>query len=108
MILANVLNAKIIDDKGKIDGASVVGPQGRSDGDGAIAVLGKVGGELIIGDTTGLFQPRHAFSDLHVNPAIGGGKRAQGVFVEDFVRDFRDVELHIFVTVHGGTIIECF
>ncbi len=40
MLTAHVLDSKIVDDQGKIDGSCLVCPKGRSAGDGMIAKLG--------------------------------------------------------------------
>ena len=55
MLQSDVLNAENINDEGKTHRASVVGPEGRGTGNGAIALLSKVGGESIVGNATGLF-----------------------------------------------------
>jgi hypothetical protein len=76
VLASNVLDAEIVDDKREVNRASVVRPQRRCAGDGAIAKGGKVGGETVVGDATSLLQPGHPFSDFHVNSAVGRGERA--------------------------------
>jgi hypothetical protein len=55
VLFADILDAEIVHDKGEVNGTSVVRPQRRCDGDRAIAKLGQVGGEAVIGDAASLF-----------------------------------------------------
>ena len=47
-------------------------PKGRCLGARGIAVFGQVFVQWLAGQFSGLFQAWHAFSDLHLHPAVHG------------------------------------
>ena len=71
-------------------------------------MFGEMLGKAVVGDSSCLFQAWHSFLDFHVNPAVVGCERLEVVFVDDFVGHFGDMDFHVFVAGHGGTVIEIF
>ena len=88
MLFSNVFNAEVIDHKGEVDRASFVGPQRRCQLLRMIPKFGKVLGESVVGNPSGLFEAGHAFSYLHIYPAIGCGDGMEFVLVDDLVWEF--------------------
>jgi len=66
MFLACELDAKVIDDKGKRNGASGVAKEAVGVGGLNIAVRGKVSDQFVVGETPGLGEPIHAFDGLNI------------------------------------------
>ena len=64
VFFANILDPKIINDKGENYGLGGVLPERRGSGNRGEAKMGEVSFESIIGNTTGLFEAGHVFSDL--------------------------------------------
>ena len=60
-VLADVLDTKIVDQKGEADVFSGMFPKGRGPSDRGVAKLCKVYLEPIVRDAAGLFQAWHAF-----------------------------------------------
>ena len=58
--------------------------------------------QLVIGDAAGLFENRHAFANLHTDPAVGADKSAQVILFDNLVREETQGKFHVLVTVHGG------
>ena len=67
--------------------------------------MGKVRFEPVVGNVASLFEARHDFSDLEVNPAVVT-KCAEVVLVKDLVRDTSQSEFHVLVAGHGGTVVK--
>ena len=67
--------------------------------------IGKMKFEPVVGDAAGLFEARHVFSDLEVNPAVGT-KCAEVILVNDFVRDTSQCEFHLLIAGHFGTVVK--
>ena len=67
--------------------------------------MGKMSFETVVGDAAGLFEARHAFSDLEVDPSVRI-ERAEVVLVNYFVRDAGQCKFHVLVAGHGGAIVE--
>ena len=86
VLLANILDPKVVDDEGKSDGLGGVLPECRSSDNRGESKMGKVSFELVVGDSAGLFEARHAFSDLKVNPAVRN-ECEEVVLIDYFVRD---------------------
>jgi hypothetical protein len=83
----HIFDAKIVNDQGKRNGAGAMGPKGRCSFDGAIPKLGKVLGELIVGNATGLFESGHTLSNFHVHPSVSSiFESVQVILGDDFVR----------------------
>ena len=55
------------------------------------------------GDTAGLFEDGHAFSDLEVDPAVET-ERTEVVLVNYFFRYAGQCEFHILVAGHGHSM----
>jgi hypothetical protein len=105
MFVADVLDAEVVNHEGESDGTSDVGSKGGGAGGGAVTKFGEVKGEVVVGDTTGLYESWHPLPDLHVDPAVGCGKGCQVVLLDDFSRNFGDVKLHVFVAVHWRSVV---
>jgi hypothetical protein len=73
VIFAHILDTKVVNYQGESDRTGVVGSQGGGSRDGTVSILGKVKGELVVGNTAGLFEAWHPLSDLHVDPAVISG-----------------------------------
>ena len=67
--------------------------------------MGKMSFEPVVDYAAGLFEARHAFSDLEVNPAVGT-ECAEVVLVNNFVRDTGQRKFHVLVAGHGGTAVK--
>ena len=64
VLLAGVLDAKVINNEGENDGIGGVPPERSCSGNRGETKMGKVSFELIVGDAAGLFEAVRAFSDL--------------------------------------------
>ena len=62
--LADVLDPKVINNKGKNYGLGGVLPERRGSGNRGEAKVGKVSFETVVGNAAGLFKAGHAFSDI--------------------------------------------
>ena len=51
-------------------------------------------------------KTRHAFTDLHIDPAVGADKDAQVVLFDDLVMEEIQGEFHVLITCHGGVVVE--
>ena len=71
-MLAGAFYTKIVDYKGESDWEGRVSPKGRCLGAKGIAVFVQVFLQSFVDQFFGLFQAWHAFSDLHVHPAVHG------------------------------------
>jgi hypothetical protein len=70
MLLADILDAEIIDDKDKGNRTSSMFEVAWSGGDGSIAILGEVEYKTFVGNDTGLWEAIHAFVDLDVDVTV--------------------------------------
>ena len=86
VLFSGVLDSIVDNDEGEEYGLSVVLLQRLGSGYRGETELGEVSFELVVGDAVGLFEARHAFSDLKVDPAVGT-ERAEVVLFNDFVWD---------------------
>ena len=105
---ANVLDPKVVDDKGESDGTCGMSPEGWGALGGSVAVCGKVFLEALVRNLAGLFEAGHSFADFHINPAIGSGDGMELVFLDNFVGELEKVHLHVLKTGHGRPVIEIF
>ena len=64
VLFVDVLDPKVINDKGENDGLGGVLPELRGSGNRDEAKMGEVSFESFVDDDAGLFEARHAFSDL--------------------------------------------
>ena len=64
VFLADVLEPKVINDKGENDELGCVLPECEGSGNRGESKVGKVRFEPVVGDAAGLFEAWHAFSDL--------------------------------------------
>ena len=87
IFFAEIFDAEVVDDKGEGDIMRHMLPEGRVVGDMHISKLGEVYFQPVIGDVAGLFVTRHAFADLHIDPAFGVDEAAQVVLFNDLVRE---------------------
>ena len=72
VLLANVPNSKIFDDKREGDVISGVFIDRRIACHWGVAEFGKVEFESVVGDFSGLFQVKHFYQNLHLHPPISG------------------------------------
>ena len=105
ILLAGVLDPKVVDNKGENDGLGGVLPERRISGNRGKSKMGKVSFEPVIDDAAGLFEARHVFSDLEVNLAIRT-ECAEVVLVNYFVWDAGQCKFHVLVAGHGSSIVE--
>ena len=70
VILAGILEPKVVDRLGESDWLCGVLPERRRSGNRGESKMSKTSFELVVGDMAGLFEAGHAFSDLEVNPAV--------------------------------------
>ena len=64
VLFSNVLEAKVVNDKGEKYGLGGVLPQFRGSGYRGNTELGEVRFESVVGDADGLLEAEHAFSDV--------------------------------------------
>ncbi len=76
----------------------------RSTLDRTVSKGDEVLSELVVGNASGLFEARHAFSDFNVDVSVVD-KVKKMVLVNAFLRDELDWELHVFVAFHGCCIV---
>ena len=86
VLFFDVLDAKVIYDKGEKYGFGVVIPKRRGYGYRGKTELGEVSFESVAGDAAGLLEARHAFSNIEIDPAVGT-ERAEAVLFNNFVWD---------------------
>ena len=98
MVVANVLDSKVIHDEHKNDGSPFVVPEARHSGALVVAVGGKSFGEEVIGQFASLFEAIDAFCDLEVNPVVEG-ILGEIVLINEFLWDVRYVDADIFWTI---------
>ena len=84
---ANIFDAEVVDEKGEGDVTHLILPEGRGAGDRHISKLDEVDFQPVIGDTAGLFETRHAFTDLYIYLAVGEDEAAQVVLFDDLIRE---------------------
>jgi len=99
MFLASELDAKVIDYKGKRNGASGVAKEAVGVGGLNIAVRGKVGNQFVIGKMSGLGKPVHAFDDADENVAIVN-EVLEIALGENGSRDLVDWDSHVLEVIH--------
>ena len=105
VLLADILDPKVVDDEGESDGLGGVIPERRSSGKRGESRIGKMSFEPVVGNVAGLFEAGHAFSDLELYPSVGT-KCAEVVLVNDFVRDTNQRKFYVLVAGHGGTVVK--
>ena len=71
VLFANILDTKVVDNKGEIDGLGGVLPERRSYGNRGESKMVNMRFEPVIGDAASFFEAGHAFADIEVNPAVG-------------------------------------
>ena len=64
VLLAAIIEPKVVDDEGESDGLGGVLPERRSSGNRGESKMGKLRFEPVVGDAAGLFEAGHAFADL--------------------------------------------
>ena len=62
-------------------------PEVRGAGYRRISKLGEVDFQPFIGNADGLFETRHAFADIHIDPSVGSDEAAQFVLFGDIFRE---------------------
>ena len=62
----------------------------------------------VIGNAAGLFDTRHAFANLHIDPDVWADEAAQVVMFDDIVREKIQGKFHVLVTGHGRSVVEVF
>ena len=87
IFFANIFDAKVVNNKEEGDVTHLMLPEGRVAGDRRISKLGDVEFQPVIGNAVGLFETRHDFADLHIDPVVGADKVVQVVLINDLVRE---------------------
>jgi hypothetical protein len=70
IVLANVLDAKVVGNEAEGDVAALVTPEAGGSRRGGVAIFGKVGGEANVSNEVGLFEAVHALANFHVHPPV--------------------------------------
>ena len=99
IFFADIFDAEVFDDKGEYNVTRRMLPEVGAAGDRSISKLGEVDIQPVIGNAAGLFETRHAFANLHIDPAGRTDKSAQVVLLNDLVQK---------VSGHGGAVVEIF
>ena len=105
VFLSDVLDPKVVNDKEENNGLGGVLPERRSSGNRRESKVGKVIFEPVIGDAASLFEAKHAFSDIEVDPAVRT-ECAEVVLIDYFVRYAGQCKFHVLRAGHGGAIVE--
>ena len=102
-----VFDAEVVDDEGERDGVCFVTPEGRGAWDWGVPVRCEVGGEAVLGDSTGLFEAWHPFSDFHVDiPFVLDC--VEIILYYDLLGNELDGYAHVLEVFEGGAVIEIF
>ena len=64
VLFSNVLDAKVVNNKGEKDELGVLIPQRRGSGYRGKTEMGKVSFESVVGDASGFLEAGHTFLDL--------------------------------------------
>ena len=72
IVLADIFDAKVINDELKNDDFGDVFPKREGARDVGISKLGEMQLEVVISNAPDLFQAWHLFADFHTNPSVGG------------------------------------
>jgi hypothetical protein len=102
---ANILDTKIVDDKGENDRAGRVLEKARGVSTLVVAMGGKVRDKGIICNFSSLGKAVHAFADLDINVAVMD-KGAEVVLVKNRFWNQGDRYHHVFIAIHGIVEIE--
>jgi len=105
MFFASELDAKVIDDKGKRNGASGVAKEAVGVGGLNVAMRGEVSDQFVVGETPGLGEPIHAFDDANKNVAVVN-EVLKIVLGENSGRDLVDGDAHVLGVVHCGVEVK--
>ena len=108
ILFADIFDAKVVNDKGEGDVTHHMLTESRGTGDRHISKLGEVYFKPFIGDGDGFFETRCAFTDLHIDPAVGADEATQVVLFNDLVQEEIQGEFHVLVLGHGGPVVEVF
>ena len=108
IFFADIFDAEVFDDKGEYNVTRRMLPEVGAAGDRSISKLGEVDIQPVIGNAAGLFETRHAFANLHIDPAVGADEAAQVVLFDDFIQEEIQGEFHVLVLGHGGAVVEVF
>ena len=87
IFFSGIFDTKAVDDKGEGDVTRHMNPEGRGAGDRRISKLGEVDFQPVIGNAAVLFDTQNAFTNLHIDPAVGADEDAQVVLFDDIVRE---------------------
>ena len=85
IFFSDIVDAQVVEAKGESDITRRMLPWGRDAGDRCISKMGKAYFQPVIGDAAGLFETRHAFADLHLDPAVRSDEAVQVVLLNDLV-----------------------
>ena len=105
MLLADVFDAEVVDDKGEGDGACDVSEETGSVFGGDVALGGEMFLEAMVGKDASLWKAIHAFADFHLDHVVVD-EVGQLVLEHDVGRDVFDWNPHVFELCHGRVQIE--
>jgi hypothetical protein len=105
MFNAHVFNTKIIHNEAELQGMPLVAPEARS-GSSFIETLGnKTSLKKIIGKDASLGKTITTLMNFEVDPAIAV-PTSEVVFLDEFLRDVRELDAHIFGIGHRSIKVE--
>ena len=107
VVLAHILDAKVINNEQKYDVFGGVFPKRVGARNGGISKIGVMHLEAVIRNVPGLFQAWHSFADFHINPAVGG-QGAKIVLTDHFVGYNVQGKFYVFVPGHWSVKIKFF
>ena len=105
MLLTNVLNSKIVNNKREGDVLAGMFPERGSACHWGIAEFGKVDLESVIVNFAGLYQAWHALPNIHLHPPISG-ECVKVVLGNNFFGDYGKGNFHVLVPVHRCVVIK--
>ena len=100
VFFSDVFDAKVIDDEAEGDGARCVLEEAWDALGLDVAMSGKVGNKLVVGNAAGLGKAIHAFSDFNVDKALVVGKFEEVVLVNDGLGNDFERDAHVFIAFH--------
>ena len=82
--------------------------KGEGTGGRRISKLGKVYFKLVIGNAAVLFETRHVFADIHIDPAVREDEAVQVVLLNDLLWEEIQGEFCVLVSGYGVAVVEIF
>ncbi len=106
IVFADVLHAKIVDNKGEADGAPIVLPVSWCDSALVVSCFVKAFSEEVLRNDAGLWEAVHSTSHFTENIAIRIHFIMECVFVNDVLWEEFEFHLEVLIAIHGRHEVE--